>query len=1039
MKKGLLLWLVMAMSVLCAYAQNRTITGKVTDAKDGVPLPGVTVAVKGTQTGVFSKADGTFKLDVPTDAATLVVSFIGYESQELNLSGGKSNFNLQLKQDTKSLQEVIVTAQGITRDKRALGYAVQTVDGAEISQKAEPSVLNSLAGKVAGVNITSASGAPGSSTNINIRGITSFSGNNQPLIVVDGVIFSNSLDQTENTLFGSQPANRLNDISPEIVESITVLKGPAAAALYGSRASSGAIVITTKAGKNLTGKTEVTVTSSVTFQDVYGLPKLQNEYGQGANNDFVNTSSNSWGPKFGSGLDSVVTVQGDKVPYRAYPNNIRDFYKTGTIVQNGVSVASGTPDNNISLGVSSTIQKGIIPFSEYKRHSIQVGGNKKLQNGLRIGTSITYVRSGQGGTPMGNGGSAFGQLTRIPRSYDLMGMEYKDLKDINQKSFFYNPAQNHPMWSAEKEQLTSNVDRLFGYFTMGYDITKWLNVSYRATADVYSDRRKLILQIGSAREAAGQVTEDQFVRSELNGDLMIRANKEDIFTKGLNIAALLGQNINHRDYENAAVVADGLTIPNFFNVSNGSVFSASQEQSNRRRLIGYYGQLNFSYMNYLFLDLTGRMDQSSTLPVTKNKYFYPSAALSFVPTDAFHLESDVLSYAKVRVSAAKVGRDADPYLLQTLYAKTSYGNNTASIEYPLALGTGNISGFQLDGRIGSEQLTPEFITSYEGGVNIGLFKNRINLDATYFYTRSANQIFDVAVSPSSGFNTRTTNVGLMTNKGIELMLNAVPVKTRSVSWELSANYTRIRNKVEEIAPGVENSVIIGNYFGGIDPSIAKGYAYGVIIGSKNVRNADGQLVINPNTGLLVPAVAGEVIADPNPRWFGGITNTVKYKNFTFSFQVDTRQGGDIYSFSMVDLRSNGSLDITSKDREQPRILPGVIEVADGKYIPNNIQISAQSYWAALGGLASEGAVFDATVYRLREMSLYYNFPTSLFGSRSPIGSLSLGVSAHNLYFYAPHFPADPETNTQGAGNIQGLELNGAPNTRNYGVNLRVTF
>jgi TonB-linked SusC/RagA family outer membrane protein len=1036
MKKGLLLGLLMAMSVLCAYAQTRTITGKVIDGKDGAPLPGVTIAIKGTQTGVFTKADGTFTVDVSSHNAVLIVSFIGYLPQEIN-TAGKSSFTFQLKQDTKSLQEVIVTAQGITRDKRALGYAVQTVGGDEIAQKAEPNVLNTLAGKVAGVNITSASGAPGSSTNINIRGITSFSGNNQPLIVVDGIIFSNALDQTEVTVFGSQPGNRLNDISPENVESVTVLKGPAAAALYGSRASSGAILITTKAGKSQVGKSEVTLTSSVSFQDVYGLPKFQNEYGQGANNDFVNTSSNSWGPKFGSGLDSVTTVQGDRVPYRAYPNNVRDFYKRGSIIQNGVNMSSGTPDNNISVAVSTTFQNGIIPFSEFNRNSIQLGGNKKLQNGLKISSSITYVRTTQEGTPMGNGGSAFGQLTRIPRSYDLMGMPYKDVKDINESSIYYNVAQNHPMWSAEKEQLHGNVNRLFGFLTLGFDITKWLNVSYRATADVYSDRRKLVQQLGSARAPDGNITEDQFYRAELNGDLMIKAHREDV-VKGLNISALLGQNINHREFQNAVVIAEGLTIPKFFNVANGSVFTSSQETTTRRRLIGYYGQLNFSYMNYLFLDLTGRMDQSSTLPVEKNKYFYPSAALSFVPTDAFHLESDILSYAKLRVSAAKVGRDADPYLLQTLYQQTTYGNNTASISYPLALASGNIPGFQLDGRIGSMELTPEFITSYEGGFNVGLFKNRVSLDATYFYTKSANQIFNVSVSPSSGFNTRTTNVGLMENKGVELMLNVVPVKSPSVTWEISANYTRIRNKVIEIAEGVESSTIIGDVFGGIEPSIAKGYPYGVIIGSKNVRSPDGQLVINGNTGLLVPAAAGEVIADPNPRWFGALINTVKYKNFTLNFQVDTRQGGDIYSFSMIDWRSNGSLEITGKDREQPRIMPGVIEV-DGKYVPNNIQISAQSYWAGLGGLASEGAVFDATMYRLREVSLYYNFPSSLFGSKSPIGSLSLGVSAHNLYFYAPHFPGDPETNTQGAGNIQGLDLNGAPNTRNYGVNLRVTF
>ncbi|HJT75562.1 MAG TPA: SusC/RagA family TonB-linked outer membrane protein, partial [Chitinophaga sp.] len=962
MKQTLLLWLFVAISVMPALAQTRTISGKVTDVKDGSPIPGVTVIVKGTTTGTVTGAGGNFSLSADQNAKILIVSFVGYETQQVNLDGS-TTYNIGLKEDPKSLEEVIVTAQNISRDKRSLGYAFESVKGDELAQRSEPNVLNTLNGKIAGVTITGSSGAPGASTNINIRGITSFTGSNQPLIVVDGIIFSNALDATENTLFGSQPANRLADISPENIESVSVLKGPAAAALYGSRASAGALVITTKSGKELKGKSEVTFTSSVSFQNVSGIPKLQNQYGQGANNDFNNTSSNSWGPAFGT-IDSVTTVQGVRVPYRAYPNNVKDFFKTGSIIQNGLNFSSGTAENNISLSLSSTFQNGIIPESKFDRNSVQIGGVKTLNNGVKLMTSVTYVRTSQRGVPQGNGGSAFGQLTRIPRSYDLTGVPYQD---ENGKSIFYNLTQNHPLWSTEHERLQGNNDRVFGYFTAGYNILKWLNVSYRVTADVYNDRRKFYNEIGSVRNPTGATVRDNFFRSELNGDLMIKANKSNLFTEGLDLNVFLGQNINQRDYQDVTLYGEELTIPNFENPSNASIFSQSGETIEKQRLIGYYGQLSFGYKNYLFLELTGRMDQSSTLPSDKNKYFYPSAALSFVPTDAFHIESNVLSYLKLRANAARVGRDAPPYRLQTYFVGATFGNNLASITYPISVGGSSVPGFLTNTRIGSPSLSPEFVTSYEGGFNIGLFQNRVSLDATYFYTKSSKQIFDVAVSNASGFDTRTTNVGLMTNKGIELVLNATPLKIGAFQWDLSANFTRIRNNVKEIAPGVDNAPLVGNAFIGINPSIAINHAYGVIIGTKNARNDAGELLINPSTGLFVPGIAGEVIADPNPDWQAGLTNTFRYKGFSLSFLIDTRQGGDIYSFSMTDLKSNGSLEITGKDRDKPRILPGVIETSDGKYIKNNIQISAQSYWGALGGLASEGAVYDATVWRLREV------------------------------------------------------------------------
>ncbi|WP_373521779.1 SusC/RagA family TonB-linked outer membrane protein [Aquiflexum sp.] len=1035
MKKVLLCFVLSLFTAISVMAQSRTVTGKVTSTDDPDGIPGANILIKGTALGTVTDLDGNFSLEVPSGSNILVFSFVGYNTQEILLEG-RSIVNVILQADFRALSEVVVTSQGIERDERSLGYSLQSIKGDALSQRSEPNVLNALQGKVAGVNIGGSSGSAGASTNINIRGITSFTGNNQPLIVVDGIIFSNDTDNTQTTVFGSQPGNRLNDIAPESIASMSILKGPAAAVLYGSRASAGAIIITTKSGRGLNDKTEITVTSSLNLQDPIDYAPLQNDYGQGTQNNFVPTSTASWGPRFGTpGFDTVVNSQGETVPYRAFPNHFQEFFQTGRIFQNGINIASGNINENYVLNMNTTNQEGIIPNTGFDRYSVQVGGNKKLQNGVQVGGTMTYVKSKQRAGTAGNGGSALGQITRIPRSFDFSGRPFQD--ELG-RSIYYNPAQNHPLWSTENELFDLNVDRVFGNINVGYDFADWLNVTYRATADTYTDRRRQTLRLGSARAPQGSLNEDLLFRSELNGDLMITMKKANLFTEGLSANLLLGQNINQRDFQNIRVVGESLTIPGFDNVSNASVFTNSGESQTRRRLVGYYSQLTFDYQDYLFLELSGRVDQSSTLPAGNNSYFYPSMAVSFVPTDAFNLQSDVLSYAKIRASAARVGRDADPYLLQSVLVSAGYGNNVANINFPISVAGGSIPGFTPAGRIGSFDLTPEFVTSYEVGLNLGLFNNKFSLDVAYFNTISTNQIFNVAVSPSTGFDTRTTNIGEMTNKGLEAVLSSTIFNRGDFTWDANLNFTRIRNNVVSITDGVENSGIPPGGFGGITSSIAVGHPYGVVISTAFPRNENGELLVNPVTGGYAPGVPGSVIANVQPDWLAGLANTFRYKNVTFYALLDARYGGQLYSFGQVDLRTGGHIDYTGVDRDQPRILPGVIANGDGTYRPNNIQVPAQTYYGSLGGLASEGAVFDATVYRLREVALSYDLPARFLRS-TPFGQASIGISGRNLLFFAPGFPADPEVNTQGAGNIQGMDLSGAPQTRNYGVNLRFTL
>ncbi|WP_375434598.1 SusC/RagA family TonB-linked outer membrane protein [uncultured Hymenobacter sp.] len=1037
-------------------AQDRSISGKVTDRQTGEGLPGVTVLLKGTTNGVSTNSDGTYSLNnVPTSGGTLIFSSVGYVSVERAI-GTENSLSIGLATDSKQLSEVVVTALGIERDTRSLGYATQQIKADQISQKSEPNVLSALQGKVAGVNIVTSSGLPGSSSNINIRGITSLGGNNQPLFVVDGIPISNDLDRTSSTLFGAQQSNRAADIDPENIESINILKGPAAAALYGSRASSGAVIITTKSGRNVNKKLEVTVTSGLSLQRVYGLMDLQNDYGQGTmganvlvNGDPNTGSTNSWGPRFGTTptlanglLYRATDGSTQEQDYRAYPNNIKDFYRQGTILQNGVNIAGGNAEQNLSLSVNNTSQKGITENSKLNRTSVQLGGNTTLLNKLRAGGSVNFIQTNQLGPQQGNGGSPFGRLNVVPRSYNLQGLPYID--PVTGRNIPLAGGEN-PLWSLLRNSSTSNLTRFINIANLSYEIAPWLNVAYRAGLDTYTDRRKQIYDISSTRAAAGQVIDQTLFRSEINGDLLVTLKKDNIFAEGLNANLLLGQNINQRRRQEVFAQGDNLIFPNFYNLSNATTFSnGTSETNSTRRLLGYYGQLSLSYNNYLFLELTGRADQSSTLPKENNTFFYPSATASFVFTDAFKISNDIFSYGKIRGNVARVGRDADPYLIDQYYVVGSQGNNVASINFPFIIGGASFAGFDIGNRLGGGQvLTPEFTESYEVGTNLGFFNNKLTFDLTYFKTTSESQILDVSTAPSSGFLTRTTNVGRVDNKGFEALVNITPVKTTDFRWDVSVNFTRIRNKVLEISEGVTQSQIAGATFTGTSPSFVIDQPYGVIRGQKKPRVTDrnspyyDQYIINPATGLFAPELTNQIIADPNPEWQGGISNTVSYKGLTASFLVDAVYGSDVISFTAGTFKGNGSLEETGVNREAPRVIPGVIANADGTYSPNNIQVDAQSYWGSFG-LQSDLNVYDATAYRLREVTLGYSLPKSLL-EKTPFGQANISLSGRNLFYYAPNAPFDPEVNTQGAGNIRGLELQGSPNARNYGVNLRFTL
>ncbi len=1036
MRKTMLILSAILLLTIQGFSQ-KTITGIVTSEENGTPVANATVS--GGKAGASTDASGKYSISVANNVNQLNFSSVGFIKQTIAIEG-QSTINIRLKKQDVELKEVVVTALGIVRDKRSLGYATQNIKAEQIADRGSVNLVNALQGKISGVSITGASGAAGASTNINIRGITSFNGNNQPLFIVDGIPISNDVDRTSNSLFDNQPANRALDIDPSTVESINILKGAAAAVLYGSRASAGAIIITTKKG-SASGRTEIVVSSSYAFQDVIGLPKVQNEYGQGLGTVYNPVSTSSWGPGFSATptVANGLIVGGVTQKYQAYPNNILDFFEKGAIKDNSISINGGDSKQNYIFSISNTINDGILPNNSLTRTSVKFGANTFLRDRIRLGGSVTFTNTLQKGIVGGNGSSALGVLAGLSRSIDLTSYKtngtYKNLDGSNN---FLIPNTENPYFGAYENPTKSNLYRWLGNVNIGYDITKWLNVSYRLGLDTYTDRRKQVYAVTSIRNPAGQIIENTIFRSELNGDLILTAKKNGFLTKKLDITAIAGQNVNQRKQQSVFLQGDGLVIPGFYNISNATTLTNGSFESNTtQRLLGYYAQLSLAYSNYLFLEMTGRVDQSSTLVKANNTFFYPSVSAGFVFTDAFKIKSSVLTYGKIRGSVAKVGRDAPAYQNENVYVSSAYGNNVAAFSFPLSTTSGAIAGFGTSSRIAPVvPLTPEFTTSYEGGINLGFFKNRITFDFAMFEQRSTDQIINVALAPSTGFASKTTNIGELSNKGVEMLLTVNPIKTRNFNWDVSANYTRIRNKVISISPGINSFSITGNAFTGSVPSIQVDQPYGIILGGVIPRSPDGQRIINPSTGLYQPTVAGQILANPNADYSLGFTNNLRYQNFSLSVTCDFTKGGQILSFTSGLYKSRGVLDVTAVERESPRILEGVIlDPVSGKYIPNNIQISAQSYWQTLGGLQSEFNVYDATVFRMRELSLGYDFPAF----KKVVKGMRVSLFARNVFYVAPNSIIDPEVNTQGAGNIRGLELQSAPNARTIGANLKITL
>ncbi|REE02090.1 SusC/RagA family TonB-linked outer membrane protein [Marinoscillum furvescens] len=1065
MRKLLLLACTLMLSGIL-YAQERTVSGKVV-GDDGEALPGVNVVIKGSTQGTITDLDGNYRLAVPADIDPVIVfSFIGMQAKEVEL-GQRSVLDVTLEQDVQQLTEVVVTAFGVERDKKALGYAVQEFNSDELTKSQERSVINSLQGKVAGVQITGASGAPGASTNIVLRGTSSLTGSNQALFVVDGVPINNVQNNSGGVLTGAvDGGNSANDINPEDIKSISILKGASAAALYGSRAANGVVIITTKKGANTGGQVSVDYNTSLTYERVLMLPELQNEFGQGQQGDnlgFLNDQE-SWGDRFdgserpygiaiGDPSSPFFNTQRTKI-YEALPDNIREFWKIGRTWQNSVALSGGSENASFRLSLSDLSQSGVVPNAELRRNTVALSGSTKVNDKLDFTGSVNYIKQNSDLAINGQGGeSPYNQVLQTSRSMSII--EQRDLSNpYNSVDWFYTPFIQNPYYNLFNDSYVKNMDRIYGSFAINYKPVENLTLTTRVGSDVISDDRKRVKErrIASAISPNGSADEPGFIRDEAYTDRQLDANfiasyNYDI-NQDFNVNALVGYNFNQRDGRDFTASVDQTSIPDFNNISNGAVNPTVTETSYKRRLMGVYGQLDVSFRNFVFLGATYRNDWSSTLPLENNSFGYPGVNTSIVLTDAFDFGiSDILSFWKIRASYAEVGNDAPTYLTSSVFfapqgTTNAIQGNFGRVDFPI----NGVPGFTEGNRIGNPGLKPELSKEYEVGTDLRLFNGRINLDMAYFHKTSQDQIVIAQAAPSSGFSSQVINAGTIENKGWEVLLATTPIKINDFSWGLSVNYTKINNMITDLPSG---EITIGTGLLNYQLKAIEGQPYGVFEAPTALRTDDGRLIVDGN-GLPQQAPDPARFGTVQPDWLGGITTTLRYKSLTFSATIDHRQGGKVYSRTIGQIYFNGTAVETGFNNRERFIIPfSVVDDGEGNFVPNTSVLTYSSnnirqYWNQINNYG-EYLIIDGTFTKLREMTLSYRLPKALL-AQVPFKEVNVSVFGRNLWIHTPddNTYIDPEVNSftggnQNVGNLTGFEFGTVPSTSTYGIRLRITL
>lgn len=1070
--------LALAIGVIQGAAQVTTVRGIVTTEEDGEPVIGASVIVKGTALGTVTDVNGRFELSGLSPSATrLLISYISLMAKEVAIA---PQVSVTLKSDTHLLDEVVVTALGISREKKALGYTAQEVKQDALVQGKDNNLLNSLSGKIAGVRITNTQGDVGSSR-IVIRSETSIAGENQPLFIVDGIPVDNS--QLNARSSGRDFKNAIADLNPEDIKTLTVLKGPNAAALYGARAAHGAIVITTKGGDKRQKGIGITLHSSTQVSFVATLPEFQNLFGQGAGGRFsyvdgkgagVNDGvDESWGPRLDIGLlipqfDSPLDADGNRVatPWVSHPNNVRDYFRMGISTNNGISIARGDDKYQFRVGYNYEKQVSIVPDAGTNKTNISLNTDYHLAKWIVVGATANYIvytapSLPGSATPSGSNvrsNSPMLQFLWFGRQVDTNSLKADYTRNWN--SSYYD----NPFWSASYNTQSQERHRLIGDLHAEFRLTDGLHVRFRTSTDWYNDRRKSKVKWGSAGAGSpyGSYAEDAYTVKENNTEVLATYIKQ--LNKNWGIDALLGFNVRNKQYENNYQAAPRLAVADLYTLTNSRDPLTSSNDFYRLRQYGLYGSIQLDYRRWAFLNITGRNDWSSTLPVDNNSYFYPSVTASVLLSEAFGWRSKAVNYLKIRGGWSQVGADANPYQLATVFtSETAFNGNPLQSSSTIGM---------------NSNLKPENTSSIEAGFEAAFWDNRLYLDFTYYKTDSRNQILKLATTAASGYTSQVRNAGHIRNRGYEIQLGAVPIQTsKGFRWNLDLNYGANSSKVVKLDDeGLITSYQL--YSSGIQILASVGEAYGTLFGTSYVRDANGNVVVDAN-GLPKISTTNKTLGKFTPDWTGGISNTFSYRSLSLSFLIDASVGGSIFSNTNKTGKYTGVLanTLSGRDAEHGGLWyytdamgnnvrlsesPSYSVSSDGLYYAqvngqstrvyqdgimvegvtesgskNEEVVSAEKYYHRIYSIA-EANVYDASYVKLREVALSYRLPR-LWTQKLHLQEASVTLTGRNLWTIYKSVPnIDPESALT-TGNAQGVEAYSLPTTRSFGVNLSVKF
>jgi TonB-linked SusC/RagA family outer membrane protein len=1020
-----------------ALAQQ-TITGRVTDANTRETLPSATVRILGTTTGTVTDMDGNYSIMTISADDILEFSYVGYTTQKVK-PGSNKVVNIALTQDAKTIEGIIITAIGIKAEKKSLGYAAQEVGGSELGNSKTGNIVNALSSKVAGLEVISSAGTPGASASITIRGRSSLrASGNSPLFVVDGVPIDNSYDGS----YVYDYSNRAIDLNSDDIESVSVLKGAAAAALYGIRAANGAILVTTKSGKSKGGASKsISFKTSVGFDQVNKLPERQSMYSQGTGGKYSSTSNASWGAlidtlRYDGSTNDLKDRNGRIVGMsdpaatdmrvNAYP--VDNFFQTAMTSNTYLSMSGNNENGSYIFSLGHLDQSGIVPFSHFWRTNVKIAGDSKLSNKLKISGSANYSNSLNNLTQKGSNLSAVmvGLMRNTP-TFDLTNGSDDPENDPSAYMYpdgtqrnYYSQYDN-PYWSINRNKARAEVNRIIGNTQVDYDLFPWLKAMYRVGIDHYGEKRNSFFDNNSSDTPNGYVTANTYFFTGINSDLLLSAEKQ--LTEDLKLNVTAGHNYYVKETYFNYQRGDSLILPNFYDLSNTAVTSGDDSKS-AYKIAGAYYDVKLSYKGVLYFNTTGRNDWSSTLAKGNNSFFYPSFNTSFIFSEALSLDrGKVFSYGKVRASWAEVGNDADPYSLRNYFAAITGGINGQT-------------AFATERTIGNENLKPETTRSSEFGFDLRFFNNKIGLDFAVYQAKSIGQIVPVPVAYSTGYEFMVLNAGVITNKGIEAQLFITPIARKGFNWDMMFNFTKNRNMVESLPDGVP---LLDFQTTGVSStrSVAiAGQPYGVLYGSRYLRNEDGDIMVGDNGYPLVDVTAG-VIGDPNPDFMLGFRNTFNYKGIQLSLLFDIRQGGVVYNGTKNVMTSLGTSKNT-ENRDEDFIFPGK-NINTG--LPNDVVVKRDArYYSAQGGLAglSEAAIEDGSFVRLRELSLSYNLPVKWLG-KTPFRSVNLGINSRNLLLWTKYSGIDPETNLSGVSNSLGRDYFNMPNTKSVEFSLQLSL